>query len=582
MAYIVGKSAFNPFSFQELLVPLQMYSQEYKEQEAAYDALTQGTAGLESLQYSDPESEEYQAYKSYMDDLNAVVDKLSTGDLRSSRQSLINLKRRFTTDILQTQEALKKREELDKEWRATSGRDSTWIGGRPRDLLISDIKKGKYSTDYGVSGLSVKNDMKTAAAAASSRIFSQSPATKDLFNQYIKIYSTQGLSSDDVAAIMDSLDSNQQNIFTSYINGLRQAHNYDIMSDADKIIFDNYIKQGIFEGAGYKETIDYKQNLDLDRAYKAAQIAGSQQTTGSLSDLYHINLRNIYSRQQVEDFKSQRIDPKLAQHFTKNNDGTYSFSYKEYDREPNPVLYGEFKQVGETKEDIDKIKKAERDTFNKKMSDLASMYGVDTSKDGWEALTWQKYNEDINFKAIDQYDALKSAEVYVPVSSSEADDVKNMIFSNVSANGKIQEVEFNADKGTYINTNNSYTSKDLKDFKPVATTYSDKGNTAILENDKGERIVVRYKTASTAMETSRDYNFSMDRLYSQAIIAGVKILVDANGNPYLSNTPLDLSNPSDVELLSRYKTQAIKHRNAAYLNHSLIHQQGKTENQKFK
>ena len=79
MAYIVGKSAFNPFSFQELLVPLQIYSQEYKEQEAAYDALTQGTAGLESLQYSDPESEEYQAYKSYMDDLNAVVDKLSTG-----------------------------------------------------------------------------------------------------------------------------------------------------------------------------------------------------------------------------------------------------------------------------------------------------------------------------------------------------------------------------------------------------------------------------------------------------------------------------------------------------------------------
>lgn len=111
---LVVNTTFQPFTYQELAAPLdraEMYHEKLAEE---YDKLSSQADVLEAMGQNDRDknSDVYNQYKSYSDDLRKAAEELNRVGLNTeSRQALTDMRRRYNTDIVPIQNAWRKREE---------------------------------------------------------------------------------------------------------------------------------------------------------------------------------------------------------------------------------------------------------------------------------------------------------------------------------------------------------------------------------------------------------------------------------------------------------------------------------------
>lgn len=112
---LVINSKFKPFSLERYLQPLQLYGQAYREQEDAYADLATKAATVESMANEQTDPESYKAYQNYADALRTQADILATEGLTpSSRQTMLNMRKRYTQEVVPIQDAYNRRREQAK------------------------------------------------------------------------------------------------------------------------------------------------------------------------------------------------------------------------------------------------------------------------------------------------------------------------------------------------------------------------------------------------------------------------------------------------------------------------------------
>ena len=91
MAYTRVRSKFRPFSYDEMVKPLLQQTLAQQELENAYGELNAKASVWENLASNeDPDSEAYQLYSSYANDLRASADQLAKEGLNAtSRRSML-------------------------------------------------------------------------------------------------------------------------------------------------------------------------------------------------------------------------------------------------------------------------------------------------------------------------------------------------------------------------------------------------------------------------------------------------------------------------------------------------------------
>lgn len=116
MAYTRVRSKFRPFSYDEMVKPLLQQTLAQRELENAYGELDAKASVWENLASNeDPDSEAYQLYSSYANDLRASADQLAKEGLNAtSRRSMLNMKARYNQDILPIETAFNARNEEAK------------------------------------------------------------------------------------------------------------------------------------------------------------------------------------------------------------------------------------------------------------------------------------------------------------------------------------------------------------------------------------------------------------------------------------------------------------------------------------
>lgn len=113
---LVVNSRFKPFSFQEMLAPWQIYGQAYKELEDAYSTLGLQAGVTEAMLNKELDENPYNMYNEYMQNLKNYSDILATQGLNSSlRKSLLDMKTRYSKEIVPIQKAAERREKLVEE-----------------------------------------------------------------------------------------------------------------------------------------------------------------------------------------------------------------------------------------------------------------------------------------------------------------------------------------------------------------------------------------------------------------------------------------------------------------------------------
>ena len=139
MASLVIGSKFRPFSYSEMLAPIEAATTEHRAIEEGLGEMSAKAGMWDKLanQQSDPIA--YAQYKTYADDLTRQADLLARQGLTpESRRGLLDMKRRYSNEITPIEVAATKREELTKAQREAIQKDPS---------LMFDIDYGTASLD---------------------------------------------------------------------------------------------------------------------------------------------------------------------------------------------------------------------------------------------------------------------------------------------------------------------------------------------------------------------------------------------------------------------------------------------------
>lgn len=135
----VSGAKFRPFSYQEMLQPLQAYTNEYNTIQEGMGELSTKAGVFERLANEQTDPKTYAMYKQYSDDLAKQAESLAKQGLTpGSRQGLMEMKKRYSSEIVPIEAALSKREELTKAQREAIQRDPS---------LMFDVNYGMVSLD---------------------------------------------------------------------------------------------------------------------------------------------------------------------------------------------------------------------------------------------------------------------------------------------------------------------------------------------------------------------------------------------------------------------------------------------------
>lgn len=182
---VVG-SKFSPFSYQELLQPALMATQAHQEIENQYSELATKANIWDKLANEQTDSKAYRMYKAYSDELKDKANKLAREGLNaSSRQELLNMRNRYSQDIIPIERAYNQRSKLAEEQRKLKAANPSIMFDRDfSSISLNDLIDNPELSYTPVIGDELYKKGKEAAMAASSRMMNVSSA---LQGQYWKI-----------------------------------------------------------------------------------------------------------------------------------------------------------------------------------------------------------------------------------------------------------------------------------------------------------------------------------------------------------------------------------------------------------
>ena len=261
-AYTATKS-FTPFTFEQMLKPMAMYTEEYN---AIQDSLGElaTKADMFSKLATDPETQAM--YKKYSNDLAAQAESLAKQGLTpASRQGLINMKKRYASEITPIEQAYTKREELVKEQRKLKAANpSIMFDIDFSTISLNDIINNPAISYSSVSGDDLYKKGKEAAIASSARVMDAVPALRD---QYWKIRQGYGaeaaneflLNQESIPELKQAIDRIVSQSGVSK-NNLSRAIDYTISGVMSGLSYDEKYQAN----RGYQDELE-KERLQLQK-----------------------------------------------------------------------------------------------------------------------------------------------------------------------------------------------------------------------------------------------------------------------------------------------------------------------------
>lgn len=183
---LVVNSKFQPFSFDRYLQPYQIYGQNYKEIEEQYTDLSTKAGIWDGLANEQTDPHTYKMYKTYANDLENQASQLASEGLNAvSRKNMLNMRARYSKEIIPIEQAYNRRSKLAEEQRKLRAANPSIMFDRDFSSISLDGLLDNPELSYtSVSGDDLYKKGKEAAISASSRMMNVSPA---LQGQYWKI-----------------------------------------------------------------------------------------------------------------------------------------------------------------------------------------------------------------------------------------------------------------------------------------------------------------------------------------------------------------------------------------------------------
>lgn len=150
--YLTIGSKFRPFSYDELVRPLQEATEAHQALETEYADLDTKAGVWENIANEQTDPVAYRMYKQYSDDLRAQADILATQGLApGARQNLMRMKGRYSQEITPIENAYTRRRALADEQRKALAENPTLMFQRDVNTMSLDDFIANPELDYGAS-----------------------------------------------------------------------------------------------------------------------------------------------------------------------------------------------------------------------------------------------------------------------------------------------------------------------------------------------------------------------------------------------------------------------------------------------
>ena len=251
--YIVINSKFKPFSYAEMLQPVQMATLTHQEVENEYADLATKANVWDEMANEQTDPYAYNMYKTYSNDLEKQAGQLAREGLTpASRQNMLRMKQRYSSDIIPIEQAYKRRQELVDEQRKLLAQDNTLMFDKNASMLsLDDLIKNPQLTYQSYSGAEITKQVGIAAQNLAKEM-RENPRkwSSILHGQYFETMIRKGYTPEEII-LASSNDPNAPKELRNIIEDAVSSSNIANWRDQDTLDRAyEYARQGLWHAIG--------------------------------------------------------------------------------------------------------------------------------------------------------------------------------------------------------------------------------------------------------------------------------------------------------------------------------------------
>ena len=329
---LVANTQFKARNFNDMIRPYVMYTQEYRAQEDAIaDLATKADvwAGLANEQ-TDPV-----AYAQYTNYANALKDQAAVmadrGLNPSSRQAMLNLKRRYSSEIVPIEQAYTARKAQAEEQRKALLQNPTLMMSRRADTTSLDRYMENPNLGYESYSGALLTQQAGQAAAAIAKELRDYGKGKPLDGFTRTWLQQHGYTAAEVAfAINHPDDPRASSVLNTIVNNVIADSGMTNWAD-NKTLNQayNYARQGLWQAVGQTQVGTYTDQAAVMAAQEAMQKRAARQRQLQLSLTPNFDRRNVRTSKEVGAVAQEAKDwEKYKKYFYKNANGNWVLNSK--------------------------------------------------------------------------------------------------------------------------------------------------------------------------------------------------------------------------------------------------------------
>lgn len=309
MGYLVINSKFQPFNFDQMLKPYQLYGQEYSREENLMDQASQQTGTISSMLKPNIDTGAMNIVKSYNDQLNNYAQDLYKNGLSSNtKQSGLQMRQLYNSSIVPLQQAIMARQQDAERQQKMYDQDHSIMFSKQASLTpVTDYINGGNSPYVQVSNNDLYAKAAQGAQALSKRM--QSNGQGSLFhNQYYSLLKRVGTQQSAATLVSQNKD------FQSLVENIANSSGAQYLQPVDKKRAMDSILAGINAGLVYEQTtqpienyanksaIDFNNQVKLMNLRNQAQLQLAQAKAGLSQN------SDAYKPNSIEHIDAQKND----------------------------------------------------------------------------------------------------------------------------------------------------------------------------------------------------------------------------------------------------------------------------------
>lgn len=316
---LILDTKFKPFSYQEMLAPVAASTQAHQALEEEYSELAAKANVWEKMANEQTDSKAYKMYKTYADDLSARADDLMKYGLNvSSRKGMLDMRARYSKEIVPIEVAYKRRDDLAKEQRDAMKVDSTLRYQRyAREMSLDDFIDDP-SLDYGKSysgELLAKQVSQVAANYA--KVLTREGGLESLGLPYqYKSRIGYGATPEEILAVINDAALKGHEGAIKFLKGARdqvlQSSGVLDWTDPDSETRKFYISsanRGLFSALGQTTLKNYTDSYSMQSSLNAEQRAYQEEVDKKKKlGLYNTNPTSLYGTSEVAAKNKSTLD----------------------------------------------------------------------------------------------------------------------------------------------------------------------------------------------------------------------------------------------------------------------------------